>query len=651
MSQATPPEGIAPEAQPLGQSAPLDAVVAQLPGGNGVEAAAAPAGQAAAGQAAPAETPSETTDQAADDAAKAAATAETDAEGAEAAQIEADEGNSDTSQLEADEGQTVLVDETFAPANAPASTADAQAEPDAQAEKDGTGASSADLSRPPRPTAVVRYGAMRSIGEFRHNSETPIPRGTKVVIRSERGVELGEVVVPICAECDRRHLTSDQLKQFIRDNGPDYPFRRDGRVLRLANPQDVIDYRHLEQSAREATAYCRQIIRDLSLDMRLIAVEHLLGGESLVFYFAAEHRVDFREMVRMLACQYRTRIEMRQVGARDEARLVADYERCGQQCCCQSFMKDLRPVSMRMAKTQKATLDPSKISGRCGRLMCCLRYEDATYEQLRKKLPRKNTWIRTAGGVAGRVLDAQIITQLVKIQLADSTFQTVANEDIVERDIEAPPTSDAPVPQPTRRIERPILRKRERLGAAVEAEAETRREQAIGDFTEDLAAVGAGTDDDATDDAADLDGADLRQAAALDEADQTRQPVGAAAPGGNQPAPAGAGAGKKRRRRRRKGPHVQAAQAAGAPQAVNNTRGRGDQSDDSHGRKREDGNAGGDANAPAGATAGPAGQAGAGASRQGGDRKSRRQRRRRRGPKGQGNRNRPPRTPPPAPPA
>ena len=642
MSQATPPEGIAPNAQPLGQSAPLDAVAAQLPAGNGVEVAATPANQAA-----PTKTPS-------DDADLNASPGEPRQADAEAgAAAETDSGGSETGQLEADEGQTVLVDETFVPADAPASTADAQAEPDAQAEKDGTGAASADLSRPPRPTAVVRYGAMRSIGEFRHNSETPIPRGTKVVIRSERGVELGEVVVPICAECDRRHLTSDQLKQFIRDNGPDYPFRRDGRVLRLANPQDVIDYRHLEQSAREATAYCRQIIRDLSLDMRLVAVEHLLGGESLVFYFAAEHRVDFREMVRMLACQYRTRIEMRQVGARDEARLVADYERCGQQCCCQSFMKDLRPVSMRMAKTQKATLDPSKISGRCGRLMCCLRYEDATYEQLRKKLPRKNTWIRTAGGVVGRVLDAQIITQLVKIQLADSTFQAVANEDIVERDLEAPPTSDAPAPQPTRRPERPILRKRERLGAA--AEAETRREQAMGDFTEDLAAVGAGTDDDATDDAADLDGADLREAAALDEADQTRQPVGAAAPGGNQSAPSGAGAGKKRRRRRRrKGPHVQAAQAAGAPQAVNNTRGRGDQSDDSHGREREHGDAGGEGDAPAKSTAGsaaPAGLPGAGASRQGGDRKSRRQRRRRRGPKGQGNRNRPPRTPPPAPPA
>jgi cell fate regulator YaaT (PSP1 superfamily) len=631
MSQATSPEGIAPDAQPLGQSAPLDAVAAQQPAGNGVEAAAAPANQAA-----PTEASSDDADLNADPGAAA----------------ETDNGGSETGQLEADEGQTVLVDETFVPADAPASAADIQAEPDAQAEKDGPEAASADGSRPPRPTAVVRYGAMRSIGEFRHNSETPIPRGVKVVIRSERGVELGEVVVPICAECDRLHLTSDQLKQFIRDNGPDYPFRRDGRVLRLANPQDVIDYRHLEQSAREAAAYCRQIIRDLSLDMRLVAVEHLLGGESLVFYFAAEHRVDFREMVRMLACQYRTRIEMRQVGARDEARLVADYERCGQQCCCQRFLKDLRPVSMRMAKTQKATLDPSKISGRCGRLMCCLRYEDATYEQLRKKLPRKNTWVRTADGVVGRVLDAQIITQLVKIQLADFTFQAVANEDIVERDLEAPPTSDAPALQPTRRPDRPILRKRERLGAAAEAQAESRREQAMGDFTEDLAAVGAGADDDATDDAADLDGADLREAAALDEADQTRQPVGAAAPGGNQPAQAGAGAGKKRRRRRRrKGPHVQAAQAAGAPQAVNNTRGRGDQSDDSHGREREDGDAGGEGDAPAKSTAGSAGQAGqagAGASRQGGDRKSRRQRRRRRGHKGQGNQNRPTRTPPPA---
>ena len=633
MSQATPPEGIASDARNPGQSAPPDAVAAQQPGGNGVEAAAAPADQAA-----PTKMPGDDGDLNA----PAGEPGQADAEADGGAAMQTDGDGSLAGRLEADEGQTVLVDETFAPPEAPAPPADVHAEPDAQAEKDGPGAASPDMSRPPKPTAVVRYGALRSVGEFKHNSETPIPRGTKVVIRSERGVELGEVVAPICAECDRLHLTGDQLKQFIRENGPDYPFRRDGRVLRLANPQDVIDYRHLEQSAREAAAYCRQIIRDLSLDMRLVAVEHLLGGERLVFFFAAERRVDFREMVRMLASQYRTRIEMRQVGARDEARLVADYERCGQQCCCQSFLKDLRPVSMRMAKTQKASLDPSKISGRCGRLMCCLRYEDATYEQLRKQLPRKNTWVRTAAGLVGRGRDAQIITQLVSIQLADFTFQAVANEDIVERDLAAPPQSEAPAHQPPRRPERPILRKRERLGAAAEAEAETRREQAAGDFAEDIAAVGA----DALDDAADRDAADSPAGAAQDEANQTQQPAGEVVPGRDQPAPAGEAAGRKRRRRRRrKGRRETDAQAAGTPGAANDTRGRGDEADVSHAREREDGNAdgGSDAGAAAESTAGfagSAGQPGAEAAGRGGDRKSRR-RRRRRGPKGHGNQGRP----------
>jgi len=173
--------------------------------------------------------------------------------------------------------------------------------------------------------------------------------------------------------------------------------------------------------------------------MRLVTVEHLLGGERIIFYFSSETRVDFRDLVRLLATQFRTRIEMRQVGARDEARLVADYERCGQRCCCQQFLKDLKPVSMRMAKTQKATLDPSKISGRCGRLMCCLRYEDVGYEELRKKLPRKNTWVQTAAGVVGKVVDGQIITQLVRLWLVDNTQIVVPNEEIQARDVPAPP--------------------------------------------------------------------------------------------------------------------------------------------------------------------------------------------------------------------
>ena len=114
----------------------------------------------------------------------------------------------------------------------------------------------------------------------------------------------------------------------------------------------------------------------------------MFGGERILFYFTAEERIDFRSMVRDLTTEYRTRIEMRQVGARDEARLLADYETCGREVCCKVFLKTLRPITMRMAKLQKATLDPTQVSGRCGRLKCCLRYEHVGYEELDKKLPR-----------------------------------------------------------------------------------------------------------------------------------------------------------------------------------------------------------------------------------------------------------------------
>jgi len=191
--------------------------------------------------------------------------------------------------------------------------------------------------------------------------------------------------------------------------------------------------------------------------MKLVTVEHLLGGERIVFHFSAEGRVDFRELVRRLAGQYRTRIEMHQVGARDEARLLGDYERCGRQCCCQTFLKHLRPVSMRTAKIQKATLDPSKISGRCGRLMCCLRFEQDGYDELRTKLPRRNTWVRTAEHV-GRVVETHILTQLVRLALPDASHVVVANEDIEERDVPPPKPGE---PQPRKR---PVPAARETKG-------------------------------------------------------------------------------------------------------------------------------------------------------------------------------------------
>jgi len=291
-------------------------------------------------------------------------------------------------------------------------------------------------------TLVARYGLMRQLSEFRHTFEKSPSPGTKVVLRSERGVELGEVVAGVSTDTCPRCISPEQIGRYIQANGPEYPFRRDGKVLRIANPQDLVDYRHLESSAREEGAYCTQQIKELGLKMKLVTVEHLLGGELIIFYFLAEQRVDFRKLVRNLASQYHTRIEMRQVGARDEARLVADYERCGQRCCCQEFLKNLKPVSMRMAKTQKATLDPSKISGRCGRLMCCLCYEDATYHELKAKLPYKNTWVRTPE-LVGCVTGTQILTQLVELRLPNHSRVAVPNEDIIERDIEPPAGGEA----------------------------------------------------------------------------------------------------------------------------------------------------------------------------------------------------------------
>ncbi len=313
---------------------------------------------------------------------------------------------------------------------------------DSQADKDNESASKhPKVKKPAGSYLVARFGMMKSIGRFSHTLEKPPKPATKVVIRTNRGVELGEVVAGVCDDgcgdgCDHC-ISTDKLNDFLESSGPDFPFTEGGKLMRVANRQDIIDASHLEGQAREEGTFCRKEVRQNKLAMRIITVEHLLGGERIIFYFSSDSRVDFRELVRKLAAQYRTRIEMRQVGARDEARLVGDYERCGRQCCCQGFLKHLKPVSMRMAKVQKATLDPTKISGRCGRLMCCLRFEDASYTEMKKLLPHRNTWVRTADAM-GKVLDGQILTQLVRLFVPGAPPLVVANEDIIERDLPEP---------------------------------------------------------------------------------------------------------------------------------------------------------------------------------------------------------------------
>ncbi|MCK4908654.1 MAG: signal peptidase [Planctomycetes bacterium] len=250
-------------------------------------------------------------------------------------------------------------------------------------------------------SVIVRYGAMGLIGTFKTRI-SGLKIGDKCIMRTDRGTELGTTI------------SASQEIPAGPGGGPRKSFP--GEVLRKALAEDFkIEQKiETEKKSREFD-FCEKKIKELKLTLNLVFVEHLFGGEKVVFYFVAEGRVDFRELVKELAKEYKTRIEMRQIGVRDEARLLADVEHCGRELCCKSFIKDLEPVTMKMAKSQKTTLDPAKISGRCGRLMCCLRYEDEVYTQLKKKLPNKGARVSTKDAI-GDVVELDIFAQSVTIE-------------------------------------------------------------------------------------------------------------------------------------------------------------------------------------------------------------------------------------------
>lgn len=261
---------------------------------------------------------------------------------------------------------------------------------------------------------TIRYGILRNI----ENVYTPTPtlrKGDKVVIRSSRGVELGEVVSQP-QEIDDKTVVQNM-----------------GEVLYKVTEEDKKKQKEIEEEKIPSEfSLCQKKIKEHNLPMKLASVEHLFGSKKIIFYFLAKGRVDFRELVKDLAKEYKSRIEMKQIGVRDEARLLAEYEHCGRELCCRTFLKDLEPVTMKMAKNQKATLDPSKISGRCGRLMCCLRYEDNAYEELKHYLPKKGTLIMTTKGV-GEVVDYDILQQKVTIETKDKKLIVVLKGEILEK--------------------------------------------------------------------------------------------------------------------------------------------------------------------------------------------------------------------------
>ena len=250
-------------------------------------------------------------------------------------------------------------------------------------------------------TYIARHGAMRFLGEYEAIGEACYERGRAVIVRSERGLEVGEVLCPATPQAVR--LISEPTH---------------GQIVRAMTEDDCSQAERIRQNEVQEFQRCSEFIHERKLQMELVDVEHLFGGDRVVFYFLAEKRVDFRDLVKDLAREFRTRIEMRQIGVRDEAKLLADYGDCGKPVCCNTHMAVMPPVSMRMAKLQKSTLDPSKISGRCGRLKCCLRFEQDVYEEFQEQLPQPGTRIVTPKG-QGRVLAQEILARKVLVEFED----------------------------------------------------------------------------------------------------------------------------------------------------------------------------------------------------------------------------------------
>ncbi len=222
-----------------------------------------------------------------------------------------------------------------------------------------------------------------------------IERGTAVIVETARGIEYGIV------EIENREVGDDSVIQPLK------------KVIRIATEEDMKKNEENKKKEKEAFGICIEKIKKHKLDMKLIDVELTFDLNKIIFYFTADGRVDFRELVKELASVFRTRIELRQIGVRDEAKMLNGIGICGRTLCCATFLGDFTPVSIKMAKDQNLSLNPTKISGICGRLMCCLKYEEDTYEELNKNLPREGDFIRTSSG-DGEVLSVNILRQTVR---------------------------------------------------------------------------------------------------------------------------------------------------------------------------------------------------------------------------------------------
>ena len=243
----------------------------------------------------------------------------------------------------------------------------------------------------------VRFKKAGKIYYFGPNG-IEIKKGQNVIVETARGIEFGECVIGI------RKISEEDIVAPLKS------------VLRLATEEDI--NKHKENKAKETEAFeiCLKKIEEHNLVMKLIDVEYTFDNNKVIFYFTAEGRVDFRELVKDLATIFKTRIELRQIGVRDEAKMIGGLGPCGRPLCCSTFLGDFASVSIKMAKEQSLSLNPTKISGICGRLMCCLNYEQSTYEDIRKRMPKVGSIVKTSEGT-GEVFSNNTVKESVKVKL------------------------------------------------------------------------------------------------------------------------------------------------------------------------------------------------------------------------------------------
>lgn len=227
-----------------------------------------------------------------------------------------------------------------------------------------------------------------------------IPNEEYVIVETARGVELGKVVIE---------------KRRVEEHDVVLPLKR---VIRIATDEDKETVEENNQKAKDALNICEKKVNEHDLPMKLVDAEYTFDRNKVVFYFTADGRVDFRNLVKDLAAIFRTRIELRQIGVRDEAKMLGGIGPCGRMLCCSTFLGDFEPVSIKMAKDQKLSLNPTKISGLCGRLMCCLKYENDQYEEAKRELPDVGKLVETPNG-RGKVIGLNMLERLIQVELAE----------------------------------------------------------------------------------------------------------------------------------------------------------------------------------------------------------------------------------------